>query len=191
MINFCSQCGNKMTQNIPTGDNRLRFTCIKCDFIHYENPKVIVGALPVFKKNNNENKILLCKRNIEPRFGFWTLPAGFLENDESILDGAIRETYEETLANISNLDLYCIFNVIHAKQIHIFFRAEMLDTNFSTTSESSEVALFSLNDIPWGELAFPTVHKALKNFISDRESGNFHLEMSDIHKDYWFTMEEK
>lgn len=191
MVNFCSQCGSNMMQDIPLGDNRERFICTKCNFIHYENPKVVVGALPIFKNNKNEDLILLCKRNIEPRFGFWTLPAGFLENDESIMDGAIRETFEETMANISNLDLYCIFNVIHAKQIHVFFRAEMLEKSFSTTSESSEVALFSFSDIPWDELAFPTVHKALMNFTSDYESGIFPLEMSDILKDYWLTMKKK
>lgn len=191
MVNFCSQCGSTMTQNIPLRDNRLRFNCSNCDYIHYENPKIVVGTLPVYKTNLGEDLVLLCKRNIEPRLGYWTLPAGFLENGESILDGAIRETYEETMANVSNLNLYCIFNVIHANQIHIFFRSEMTDKIFSTTDESSEVALFSFGDIPWDELAFPTVHKALTNFKSDYKSGNFTLEMSDINKDYWFTMNKK
>ena len=191
MVNFCSQCGSTMTQNIPLGDNRLRFNCSKCDYIHYENPKIVVGTLPIYKTNLGEDLVLLCKRNIEPRLGYWTLPAGFLENGESILDGAIRETHEETMANVSNLNLYCIFNVIHANQIHIFFRSEMTDKIFSITDESSEVALFSFSDIPWDELAFPTVHKALTNFKSDYKSGNFTLEMSDINKDYWFTMNKK
>ena len=191
MVNLCSQCGSTMTQNIPLGDNRLRFNCSKCDYIHYENPKIVVGTLPIYKTNLGEDLVLLCKRNIEPRLGYWTLPAGFLENGESILDGAIRETYEETMANVSNLNLYSIFNVIHANQIHIFFRSEMKDKIFSTTDESSEVALFSFCDIPWYELAFPTVHKALTNFKSDYKSGNFTLEMSDINKDYSFTMNKK
>ena len=187
-MKFCSQCSASVTLQVPEGDNRPRYVCQSCAFIHYQNPNVVVGTLPVYVEPNGDLKILLCLRNIEPRFGFWTLPAGFLENDETSTEGAHRETIEESCANIDNLSLYRIFNVAHTNQIHMFFRAYMLNAQFSTTTESSDVRLFTLADIPWSELAFPTVHKALKDFIDDLKKGHFPVEMGDIDESYWRKM---
>ena len=189
-MKFCSQCGGSVTQRIPSGDNRLRYICNDCNFVHYQNPNVVVGTIPLYVDEQGEVKILLCRRNIEPRHGFWTLPAGFLENDETSSEGAQRETIEESCANIDNLAIYRVFNVAHANQIHMFFRADMMDGNFSTTSESSDVRLFGFDDIPWGELAFPTVHKALIDFVADHSGGDFDIEMIDIDHGYWKAMIE-
>ncbi len=187
-MKFCSQCGDSVSLKVPKGDNRPRYVCQACAFIHYQNPNVVVGTLPVLIDPSGELKILLCRRNIEPRFGFWTLPAGFLENAETSSEGALRETVEESCATIGNLVLYRIFNVAHTNQIHMFFRADMLNDQFSTTTESSDVRLFSFSEIPWSELAFPTVHKALMDFIDDHKIGHFPVEMGDIDESYWRKM---
>ena len=189
-MKFCSQCAGSVTQRIPSGDNRQRYICNDCNFVHYQNPNVVVGTIPLYVDEQGEVKILLCRRNIEPRHGFWTLPAGFLENDETSSEGAQRETIEESCANIDNLSIYRVFNVAHANQIHMFFRADMMDASFSTTSESSDVRLFGFDDIPWGELAFPTVHKALVDFVADHSGGDFAIEMIDIDHGYWKAMTE-
>ena len=182
-MNFCSQCGAPVTNRIPKGDNRERYVCIKCDAIHYENPRTVVGTLPVY-----DDKVLLCKRDIEPRLGYWTLPAGFLENGETCEQGALRETVEEACAEVRCDDVYRIYNVLHANQIHMFFRATMLTPEFQTTPESSEVALFEFDGIPWTELAFPTVHRALVDYRAQRKSGVFDVQMSDIDKSDWLNM---
>ena len=187
-MKFCSHCGNKVALKIPEGDNRPRYVCQACGFIHYQNPNVVVGTLPIFVEASGVLKVLLCLRDIEPRLGYWTLPAGFLVNNETSLEGALRETVEESCANITNLSLYRVFNVAHTNQIHMFFRADMLNDQFSTTSESSDVRLFGLDEIPWSRLAFPTVHKALKDFIEDLKKGHFPVEMTDIDEPYWRKM---
>lgn len=187
-MKFCSHCGANVTQQIPEGDNRPRFVCDSCHFIHYQNPNVVVGTIPFFTNDTDGVRVLLCRRDIEPRHGYWTLPAGFLENDETSAEGAIRETVEESCANIDDLHIYRIFNVPHTNQVHMFFRATMLDDSFSTTPESSEVQLFHFKDIPWSELAFPTVHKALEDCIADIETGLFDVEMIDIDDSYWRKM---
>ena len=145
-MKFCSSCGNAVIQKIPEGDNRSRYVCESCNEVHYQNPRVIAGILPIYK-----DKILLCKRSIEPRVGYWTLPAGFLENGESTLEGAMRECFEESLATVVNTELYAIFDIPQIHQVYIFYRADLEKPVFGPTSESSEVALFSEAEIPWNE----------------------------------------
>ncbi len=165
-INFCSQCGSTMAQKIPEDDDHVRAVCSQCSHVHYENPKMVVGTLPVLG-----DKILMCRRNIEPRKGKWTLPAGYLENGESVQDGAIRETLEETLARVTLKGPYRMFNILFVDQIYMMFRAELLSDDFGPTSESSEVCLFSESQIPWDEIAFEVIRQTLKDFFHDRAVG--------------------
>lgn len=167
-MKFCSNCGNQVTHQIPDGDNRLRFVCNHCNTVHYQNPLVIVGVLPEYQQ-----QILLCKRAIEPQKGRWTLPAGFLENDESTLDGALRECSEEANAKVIDPELYALYDIPYINQVYVFYRATLANNEFGPSSESTEVALFSEQDIPWNELAFPVVKAVLKRYLSDRENNNF------------------
>lgn len=165
-MKFCSKCSATITVKIPQNDTRERFICGSCNTIHYENPRNVVGTIPIW-----EDKILLCKRAIQPRLGFWTLPAGFLEIGESTNDGAERETFEEAGAKIQIGPLFSLLNVTHVGQVHLFYLAKMSNALFEAGVESIEVALFSEAEIPWNELAFPTVQKTLKWFFADRKLG--------------------
>jgi ADP-ribose pyrophosphatase YjhB (NUDIX family) len=166
-MNFCAQCGDQVFLQIPVDDNRERHVCKTCGEIHYQNPKNVVGTVSLW-----ENKILLCRRAIEPRKNYWTLPAGFLELHETSAEGAVRETLEETGAAVDIGGLFTILNVPHIGQIHWFYIAKMRDSNFSPfTSESTEVALFDESEIPWDELAFLTVKTCLRHFFEDRAAG--------------------
>ncbi|HAZ80802.1 MAG TPA: NUDIX hydrolase [Porticoccaceae bacterium] len=176
-MKFCSSCGNSITQKIPIGDNRLRYVCDKCGEIHYQNPRVIAGILPTYN-----NKIMLCKRSIQPREGYWTLPAGFLENGESTLEGALRECFEESLAKVINPALYAIFDIPQINQVYMFYRAELETPEYGPTSESSEVALFDEAEIPWSQLAFPMVEVALDHYLEDRKTGHFNIIREDIRR---------
>jgi len=169
-MNFCSNCGNTVSQTIPEGDNRLRFVCDHCNTIHYHNPRVIVGILPVYNQ-----QILLCKRAIEPRHGFWTLPAGFLENGESTLEGAMRECWEEANASVINPSLYALYDIPHINQLYVFYRAQLADSSFGPSIESTEVALFDEDNIPWEQLAFTVVKSVLDQFLHDRKTGNYQV----------------
>ena len=167
-MNFCSQCGKSVSHRIPEGDNMPRHVCDHCDTIHYENPKVVVGALPVW-----EDKILLCRRAIEPRYGYWTLPAGFMENDETLEQGALRESREEANANLEIDGLYTVFSLPYVNQVYVMFRAQLKDLDFFPGTESLEVDLFNKQDIPWDNLAFRTIHYTLEYFLKDRKSNHF------------------
>ena len=169
-MKYCSQCRADIKVTVPAGDNRERYTCPTCESIFYENPNIITGSIPVFG-----NKIMLAKRSIEPRSGLWTLPAGFMENGETTSQGAWRETQEETLAQVEIQSLFCVCNVPHINQVHLFYLANMVNDTFGPTSESSEVALFSEADIPWQDIAFATVSQTLKKFFQDRKQGKFQL----------------
>src|SRR5690606_11589469 len=136
-IRYCNLCGSSLTLRVPAADDRARHICDACGHIHYQNPRIVVCALPCF-----EDKVLMCKRAIEPRYGLWTLPGGFMENGESTLDAAVRETLEEANARIRIDELYSLYNVIHINQVHLFFRAKLLDLDFSAGIESLEVGLF-------------------------------------------------
>jgi ADP-ribose pyrophosphatase YjhB (NUDIX family) len=174
-MKYCHDCGNAVTKRIPDGDNRLRFVCDQCEMIHYQNPRIIAGCLPVF-----EDKVLLCNRAIEPRRGFWTLPAGFLENGETTADGALRETVEEANANAQIHELYTIFSLPHISQVYMFFRASLLDLDFYAGIESLDVKLFSESEIPWDNLAFPVINETLQHYFNDRKDDTYPVRYSEI-----------
>jgi ADP-ribose pyrophosphatase YjhB (NUDIX family) len=174
-MNFCSVCGHAITHRIPPGDNRERACCDACGTIHYANPKIVVGTLPVW-----QDQVLLCRRAIEPRLGFWTLPGGFLENEETTAAGALRETDEEAGARVVLGALFTMLDVIHVHQVHLFYLAELVDTKFLPGEESLEVQLFHEADIPWDELAFRTVSVTLRHYFADRARGHFELHTGTI-----------
>ena len=169
-MKFCSDCGSEVEKRIPEGDNLERDCCTKCDSIHYFNPKIIVGTVPV-----KDNKILLCKRAIQPRYGLWTLPAGFLENGETIEEGAFRETKEETSTSVDMGSLYAIFNIPQINQVYMLYLAKVINEDYRKTSESLEVKFFTESDIPWNELAFPFVPTTLKKYFKDSIKGEYPL----------------
>jgi ADP-ribose pyrophosphatase YjhB (NUDIX family) len=166
-MKFCSECAHPVALAVPEGDNRPRFVCSNCHTIHYENPKMVIGSLPVWEQDG-DFKVLLCKRAIEPRYGYWTLPAGFMENAETTAEAAMRETEEEAGANIELGPLFSLLNVAHVHQVHLFYLARLRDLDFAPGIESLEVELFSEEDIPWDDLAFPTIRTTLALFFADR-----------------------
>ena len=171
-VKYCSACGKELERHIPPGDTLERYVCPVCQSIHYCNPKIIVGSLPVWQ----EDKILLCRRAIEPRKGLWTLPSGFMEEKESAQEGAVRETQEEANANILIQYLHTLYNIAQISQVYLIFKAELVDTNFSCGPESLEVELFSREDIPWEKIAFSAIHYCLERFfedLSEQKRGGF------------------
>ena len=165
MMKFCSQCGGAIKFVVPEDDHMPRFICSQCDFIHYENPRVVVGSVPIYK-----DQVLLCLRAIEPRSNYWTLPAGFLENGEGLADGAVREAEEEALITPIIGPLIAVVDVIHAYQVHVFFRAHLENLEFGTGKESLDVKLFKLSEIPWERMAFKTGKIALRAQINKSEN---------------------
>lgn len=176
-MKYCSSCGKTLAFGIPEGDNRERFHCHHCGTVHYQNPRIVAGCLPIW-----EDKVLLCRRAIEPRAGRWTLPAGFLENGETTREGAIRETWEEARAPIGSADLYTLFSLPHISQIYMFYRAQLAEHSFAVGEETLEVALFAEADIPWQELAFPVIRDTLTYYFSDRLSNVFPVRSEEIHR---------
>jgi len=175
-MNFCSKCGSdRMQFRIPPGDTLPRFVCDACGTIHYQNPKIVVGCLPEW-----EDKVLLCKRAIEPRYGLWTLPAGFRENGEAVPAGAERETLEEANAHVEIGELYTMISLPHIGQVYMIFRARLLDLDFGPGSESLDVRLFAEDEIPWSELAFRTIRRTLEEYYADRKAGAFRMHVSTL-----------
>jgi ADP-ribose pyrophosphatase YjhB (NUDIX family) len=174
-VRFCSHCGHSITVRIPDGDNRHRAVCDACGAIHYVNPRPVVGTVPVWG-----DEVLLCKRAIEPRYGKWTLPAGFMEIGETTTDGALRETLEEAGARVRLGPLFTMIDVPHVQQVHIFFRAELIDTAFYAGDETLEVRLFAEQAIPWEEIAFRTVAATLRHYFADRRTGAFEVHTGAI-----------
>ena len=174
-MNFCSDCGEKVSLSIPDGDNVPRYVCDACGTIHYQNPKMVVGCIPEWG-----DQILLCRRAIEPRYGLWTLPAGFMENGETAAAGAARETLEEAGARVTIDQLYTFLNLPNINQIYVMFRGTMLDLDFAAGTESLEVKLFGEAEIPWKELAFRTIKVTLEKYFEDRKNGSFGFHMGDI-----------
>jgi ADP-ribose pyrophosphatase YjhB (NUDIX family) len=173
---FCQQCGSaKVELVVPHGDDRERHVCADCGHIHYLNPKLVVGTIPV-----SGERVLLCKRAIEPRYGKWTLPAGFMEEGETLEQGAARETLEEAQARVAIEQLYVTLSLPQISQVYVLFRARLLDLDFGPGSESLEVKLFSEADIPWDELAFRTIGVALKHYFADRQRGEFPAHLGEI-----------
>jgi ADP-ribose pyrophosphatase YjhB (NUDIX family) len=174
-IKHCRVCGQPTAYLVPADDNRERAVCAACGEIHYENPINVVGTVPAW-----DDQVLLCRRNIEPRRGFWTLPAGFLELGESIAEGALRETDEEAGAHCDLEDLFTVLNVVRVGQLHLFFRARLRDTVFSPGPETIEAQLFREHEIPWDEIAFRTVRVTLQHYFADRRRGAFGVHVGDI-----------
>ncbi len=175
-VRFCSHCGSaRLAFRVPEGDSLPRHVCPDCGTIHYSNPKVVVGCLPVW-----EDRVLLCRRAIEPRFGLWTLPAGFLEDHETLEAGAARETLEEAGARVTLQHLYVVISIVHVSQVFAIFRATLDDLGFAPGTESLEVRLFREEEIPWETLAFRTISRSLRNFFLDRRDGAYPLHLSTI-----------
>lgn len=174
-MKFCSNCAAPLARRVPPGDSLPRYVCDQCGEIHYQNPKLVVGAVAEW-----EGRVLLCRRAIEPRYGYWTLPAGFMENDETAGDAALRETLEEAGARIELIDAYSMISVPMVNQVHLFYRARLLDLEFAPGEESLDVALFEEADIPWKDIAFRTVGLTLKYWFADRARGGFPFHAEDI-----------
>ncbi|MCR9141437.1 MAG: NUDIX hydrolase [bacterium] len=166
-MKFCNQCGSQLEWRIPEGDNAHRHVCGECQHIHYLNPKVIVGCLPIWEGH----KVLLCKRAIEPRYGAWTVPGGFMENGETVEQGTIRETVEEANATVELGGLHSVYSVPHIGQVFLFFLAELKNLDFYPGVESLEVRLFTEDEIPWEEVAFNSTRFALERFFGDLKNG--------------------
>ena len=177
-MKFCQQCASPIILKVPDGDDKPRHCCSNCDSIFYQNPKNVVGTLPVY-----EDKVLLCRRAIEPRIGKWTLPAGYMENGESSLNGAIRETIEEAGAEIivASDSLYTLYILPKINQVYMFFRAELANLDFAPGAESLEVELFTEAEIPWKEIAFTVVKSTLELYFADLKSSHFPVRMFDVH----------
>lgn len=164
-----------MVWRIPDGDNRPRHICDACGEIFYENPNIVAGTVPVW-----EDQVLLCKRAIEPRFGLWTLPAGFMENGETTAEAAARETWEEATTRVDIIELYAVFNLPQINQVYMMFRGTLPALEFSAGAESLDCRLYREDEIPWEELAFPTITHTLRFFFEDRKRGHFALHFGDI-----------
>jgi ADP-ribose pyrophosphatase YjhB (NUDIX family) len=175
VIKFCSVCGTSVSDRIPAGDNRSRAVCDACGHIQYLNPKIVTGCVPVWGE-----RILLCKRAIEPRYGKWTLPAGFMENQESAPEGAAREAMEEANARVEITGLYTVYSIPHISQVYMMFLAKLLDPDVSPGVESLDVKLVSEEEIPWDELAFAMVRLTLRHYLEDRKTGIFVPRFGDI-----------
>ena len=175
-MKYCSNCSATVELLIPEGDSLPRYVCTTCNIIHYQNPKMVVGCIPEW-----EDKILLCRRAIEPRLGWWTLPAGFMENNETLEQAAARETLEEANARVEIGNLYAIYSLPHISQVYLLFRARLLDLDFKPGIESLEVKLLSENEIPWEEMAFRVIHDPLMQYFKERKLGKlgFHRGVID------------
>ena len=166
-MNYCSHCGSAdLAFKTPTGDNRPRFMCAACQTIHYQNPKIVAGCLPIYG-----TKVLLCKRAIEPRRGYWNIPSGYLENGETLEAGAAREVYEEAVAKVTDQRLHTVYSIPHINQVYVHFLAELVDGAFAVGEESLECRLFEEEEIPWAEIAFSSSVYSLKRFFADRKAG--------------------
>ncbi len=177
-MKFCPECGAPVELSMPPDDHRERHVCTVCNAIHYQNPKIITGAIPEWE----DGRILLCRRAIEPRSGLWTLPAGFMENGETTSQSAARETLEEANARIEVLDLYAMYNLPYINQVQLLYRARLLDLDFSPGVESLEVDIFGENEIPWDKLAFRPIRYTLEHFFSDRKRGDFVFRNADLER---------
>ena len=175
-MKFCSQCGALVNRRTPTGDTHERFVCDACQTIHYQNPKMIVGCIPEW-----EDRILLCRRAIEPRHGFWTLPAGFMELHETTAQAAAREALEEANAAIEIGDMYTLYSLPHIDQVYLIYRGRLRSLDYAPGQESLEVQLFRETEIPWTQIAFPVVTFTLQHYFADRREGRYSLHLGEHH----------
>ena len=174
-MKFCCYCASPVVSRVPPGDTLPRWICDECGEIHYQNPKLVLGTIPEY-----EGKLLLCRRAIEPRYGYWTLPAGFMENGETAGQAAMRETLEEAGARIELGEPFSLISVPYVNQVHLFYRARLLDLDFKAGEESLDVALYEEAAIPWKEIAFRTVAATLRHWFADRSRGAFGFHAEDI-----------
>jgi ADP-ribose pyrophosphatase YjhB (NUDIX family) len=174
-VKYCSECGAPVRLRIPPGDTLPRYVCEACETIHYRNPKIVAGCIGEW-----DSRILLCRRAIAPRYGLWTLPAGFMENGETAAEAAARETREEAEADIDDLVLYALFNLPHINQVYIMFRGKLRAGHARAGAESLDVTLFAEERIPWNQLAFPVIRESLELYFTDRRAGDFRVRMGDI-----------
>lgn len=174
-MKFCCNCGGDLSLRVPDGDTAQRHVCDSCNTVHYLNPKLIVGCIPEW-----QSKILLCRRGIEPRHGLWTVPAGFMELNESAQEGALRETLEEANARVEIEQLYALYSLPHIGQVYMLFRARLLDLNFSAGHETLEARLFGEEEIPWSEVAFATVRNTLQHYFHDMKRGTFQFHTGTV-----------
>jgi ADP-ribose pyrophosphatase YjhB (NUDIX family) len=174
-MKFCSNCASPVVKRVPPGDSVPRWVCDACGEIHYQNPKLVVGVLA-----ERDGRVLLCRRAIEPRYGYWTLPAGFMENDETAGQAALRETVEEAGARIELIAPFSLISVPYVNQVHLFYRARLLDLEFKPGEESLEVALYEEAGVPWKEIAFRTVGLTLRHWFADRKAGTFGFHAEDV-----------
>jgi len=172
---YCSNCGTRVIEKTPAGDNRTRHVCEACNTVHYQNPKIVAGCIPVW-----EDRLLLCRRAIDPRYGLWTLPAGFMENGESTEQAAARETQEEACAQIRRMELYGVFSIPHINQVYMMFRGQLQSADFGPGQESLDVRLFQEHEIPWDNLAFPVVRLTLERYYKDLKSNRFPVYVENI-----------
>ena len=178
-LKHCRVCGSAVVYRLPDdGDTKERAVCPACHTVHYENPLNVVGTVPVW--GDDGAQVLLCKRNIEPRHGKWTLPAGFMEMGETTAEGAARETDEEAGAQYEMQGLFSVMNVVRVGQVHLYYRARLLSTTFNPGYETQEARLFTEAEIPWDDLAFKTVRKTLECYFDDRRKGAFGIHVADI-----------
>ena len=188
LMKFCSECAHPVSLITPPDDTRERFVCTNCGTIHYQNPKMVIGSIPLWEQDG-EVQVLLCRRAIEPRKGYWTLPAGFMENEESTSDAAARETEEEAGARIEIRQLFSLINVPHVHQVHMFYLATLLDLDYAAGVESLEVRMFRESEIPWDDISFPTITHTLKFLFEDLEKlrsgkGDFELHTKDLKRHF-------
>ena len=175
-MKFCSACGSgEVALRIPDGDHRERYVCARCCTVHYKNPLIVCGIVPVY-----EDRVLLCRRGIEPRFGKWTLPAGFMENGEAVEEGAQRELHEEAKATVTLGPLLTMLSVPYISQVHVMFLGTMSEPVFATTPESTEIMLCDEANVPWGEIAFRTVKTTLEHYFACRRAGAYTLKCATI-----------
>ncbi len=177
-MKFCSQCGAPVTRKVPPGDNLPRYVCDTCQEIHYQNPKIVAGCIPEW-----DGKILLCRRAIEPRYGLWTFPAGFMETGESTEQAAVRETFEEARADVEITSLYAVFSLPHISQVYMVFRGRLRGPAYQAGAESLEVQLFHRDAIPWDRIAFPVVREALARYVHDVVRGSFQVHVDSLRPD--------
>jgi ADP-ribose pyrophosphatase YjhB (NUDIX family) len=176
-MKFCSTCGATVALKVPDGDSLPRYVCVSCNIIHYSNPRMIVGCVPYW-----EDKVLLCKRAIQPRYGLWTVPAGFMENGETLDIGAARETLEEAGARVDMGMLYAVYSIPHVNQVYLLFLAQLKDLDYQSGAESLDTRLFTQDEIPWDQIAFATVRNTLTHYFADRARGQFKTHVGVIER---------
>jgi len=172
-MKYCSNCSQPVASIVPAGDNRPRWVCRSCGTVHYENPRIVAGCVPEY-----QGQILLCRRAIEPRRGYWTVPAGFMENGETLAEAAARETWEEALARVEIGRLFSVVDIVQAAQVHVFFTGTLAQPEFGAGAETLESYLCDPGDIPWADLAFPSIRIALEHYLEDRRTGNVVVRLS-------------